>query len=107
MLEEYFEFVAPDYIKIKGHRIGIEDVLKYHLQGYTPEDIQEELPSLSLEKIYATLTYYYHNKEEVDKYINSLKAQKEARYQEWAANPSPLIQRLQNAKLSRKLSNPI
>jgi uncharacterized protein (DUF433 family) len=107
MLEEYFEFVAPDYIKIKGHRIGIEDVLKYHLQGYTPEDIQEELPSLSLEKIYATLTYYYHNKEEVDKYINSLNAQKEARYRKWAANPSPLIQRLQNAKLSRKLSNPI
>jgi hypothetical protein len=26
-LEEYFDFLAPDDIRIKGHRIGIESVL--------------------------------------------------------------------------------
>ncbi len=28
-LEDYFEFIADDDIRIKDHRIGIEDVLKY------------------------------------------------------------------------------
>jgi len=56
-LEDYFEFLDPDDIRIKGHRIGIDDVIKYYLDGYSPDQILEELPSLNLEKIYATLTY--------------------------------------------------
>ncbi|WP_225225326.1 DUF433 domain-containing protein [Komarekiella delphini-convector] len=61
-LEDYFEFLNPDDIRIKGHRIGIDNVIQYYLQGYSPEQILEELPSLNLEKIYATLTYYLHNR---------------------------------------------
>ena len=53
-LEDYFEFLDPDDIRIKGHRIGIDDVIDYYLQGYTPEQILEDLPSLDLEKIHAT-----------------------------------------------------
>jgi len=34
-LEEYFEIFEADDIRIKGHRIRIEDVIKYHLAGYT------------------------------------------------------------------------
>jgi len=47
-LEEYFEVFAPDDIRIKGHRIGIEDVINYHLKGYTSQQILQELPSLNL-----------------------------------------------------------
>lgn len=43
-LEDYFEFLSPDDIRIKGHRIGIDDVIKYYLDGYTPEQIQADLP---------------------------------------------------------------
>jgi hypothetical protein len=31
-LEDYFEFVEPDYIRIKGHRIGIESILRKYLE---------------------------------------------------------------------------
>ncbi len=34
-LEDYFEFLSPDDIRIKGHRIGIDDVIDYYLQGYS------------------------------------------------------------------------
>ena len=34
-LENYFNFFEPNDIRIKGHRIGIEDVIKCHLEGYT------------------------------------------------------------------------
>ena len=43
-LEDYFEFYSADDIRIKGHRIGIEDVLKYYRSGYTLEEIKIDLP---------------------------------------------------------------
>jgi uncharacterized protein (DUF433 family) len=68
-LEDYFEFLDPDDIRLKGHRIGIDDVIDYYLQGYSPEQILAELPSLNLEKIHATITYYLHNRAEIDAYM--------------------------------------
>ena len=39
-LEQYFDFLAPDDIRIMGHRIGIESVLyEYLLREQTPEQI--------------------------------------------------------------------
>lgn len=32
-LEDYFDFSYPDYIGIKGHRLGIHNVLDYFLKG--------------------------------------------------------------------------
>jgi len=86
-LEDYFDFMGPDArnaIRIKGHRIGIEHVLSYYHEGYNPDEIAREFPGLSLEKIYATITYY----------LARLKARSEQDYAEWAANPSPLVERL-------------
>lgn len=34
-LEDYFEFLSDDDIRLKGHRIGIDDVIDYYLQGYS------------------------------------------------------------------------
>lgn len=101
-LEDYFEFLDPDDIRIKGHRIGIDNVIDYYLQGYSPEQILEELPSLNLEKIYATLTYYLHNRLEIDAYMLRLAKWREQRYQESLANPSPLAKRLRALKAQRQ-----
>ncbi len=101
-LEDYFEFLDPDDIRIKGHRIGIDNVIQYYLQGYSPEQILEELPSLNLEKIYATLTYYLHNRVEIDAYMLRLAKWREQHYQESSANPSPLMQRLRTLKAQRE-----
>ena len=101
-LEDYFEFLDPDDIRIKGHRIGIDDVIKYYLDGYSPDQILEELPSLNLEKIYATLTYYLQNRRQMDAYMLRLAKWREERYQEWLANPSPLALRLREIKAQRE-----
>ena len=42
-LEDYFDFSYPDYIGIKGHRLGIHNVLNYFLSGSSPEEIDENL----------------------------------------------------------------
>ncbi|GAB4297734.1 MAG: hypothetical protein Fur0025_35850 [Oscillatoriaceae cyanobacterium] len=101
-LEDYFEFLSPDDIRIKGHRIGIDDVIKYYLDGYTPEQIQTDLPSLSLEKIYATITYYLHHRTEMNAYMLRLEQEREKHYQEWAqAEPSPAVKRIRELKAKR------
>jgi len=102
-LEEYFEVFEPDDIRIKGHRIGIEDVINYHLKGYTSQQILQELPTLNLEKIYATLAYYYQNKTLIDAYLQRLRDWQEEQYQQWLnTEPSLLIQRLRQLKIKQK-----
>ncbi|MDD1413279.1 hypothetical protein MEN41_01050 [Dolichospermum sp. ST_con] len=64
------------------------------MQGFTPEQILEELPSLNLEKIHATITYYLHNRAEIDAYMLRLAKWREQHYQEAVVNPSPMIKRL-------------
>lgn len=94
-LSEYFDFITPDVIRIRGHRLGIEHILGYYLEGYSPEEIAQEYPGLSLEKIYAAITYYLRNREELDAYLQRVHDRNEQAWQAWAGNPSPLVQRLQ------------
>jgi len=99
LLEDYFDFLSPDDIRIKGHRIGIQDVIKYYLSGYSPEEILEELPSLNLEKIYAVITYYWHNRAQIDEYMFHLEQSQEQHYQDWLKKePSELIAKLRSLR---------
>lgn len=69
-LEDYFEFLGPDEIKIKGHRIWIEHVLyEYIHRGMTVEELVDRFDTLTKEEILATLLYYHRNKEAMDKYL--------------------------------------
>ncbi len=69
-LEDYFEFLAPDEIKLKDHRIWIQDVLyEYIHRAMTVEELAERFDTLTLEQIHAVILYYLHNKEAMDKYM--------------------------------------
>ena len=71
-LDEYFDFLAPEDIRIKGTRIGIETVLyEYIHRGQTPEQIAAQFPTLSLEAVYATILYYLHNREAIADYLTA------------------------------------
>lgn len=101
-LEDYLEFVGEDDIRLKGHRVGIDNVLTYYLDGYTPEEIQGELNTLSLEEIYAVITYYHHNRFQMDGYLQRLSDWQEERYQAFHNAASPLIERLRREKAQRQ-----
>lgn len=101
-LEDYFDFITPEDIRLKGHRVGIDDVLYYYLEGYAPEEIAVHLSSLGLEQIYATITYYLRHRIEMNKYLSELTAWRERRYQEQSFNPSPVVQRLKASKNRRE-----
>lgn len=98
-LEDYFDFLAPDDIRIKGSRIGIESVLyEYIHRAQTPEQIAERFHTITLEQAYATILYYLHNKEAVGAYLaNYLERCLKAR-KEFFSNPPPFVERLRKVK---------
>ncbi|MEO0808907.1 MAG: DUF433 domain-containing protein [Cyanobacteria bacterium J06643_4] len=104
-LESYFDFISPIDIRIKGHRIGIDTILTPFLEGFSPEMIAADYPELGLEKIYATITYYYRNQTDVADYLQSLQEWREQHYQETLKNPSPVAERLRQLKSERMLSS--
>jgi uncharacterized protein (DUF433 family) len=101
-LEDYFDFLAPDDIRIKGHRIGIESVLyEYLYRQQTPADIVQHFPSLTLEQVYATILYYHQNKEQVGKYIADWLEFGTKGREEQARNPSPAVERVSRIKAAQ------
>ena len=102
-LEDYFEQVGPDAIRIKGHRVGIEHLLHYYLDGYTVEEIKQLYPDIGLEQIHATILYYLQNRAMIDAYRTRLAAAAHTAAQRWATT-SPLAQRLQAARQEQEVT---
>jgi uncharacterized protein (DUF433 family) len=105
-LQDYFEFEkfeSPhgpvERIRIKGHRIAIEHVIEIYEQGVSAEEIAKvHYPSLTLEEVYATLTYYLHNREAVDAYNERGERIADAYYQDWLRKPSPVEEKLRSLR---------
>jgi len=95
-LEDYFDFLSPDDIRIHGSRAGIENVLyEFIHRARTPEEIAETFPTISLEEVYATILYYLHNKTAVHNYFTAwLEFGRKAR-EEQRRNPPPELVELQ------------
>jgi uncharacterized protein (DUF433 family) len=94
-LEDYFDFLAPNDIRVKGTRVGIETILSDYMESSLfPEQIAARYWTLSLEQVYATLTYYWHNREQVEAYLHSVYTELERQRQEQELHPSPAVERL-------------
>lgn len=93
-MEEYFDFLSPEDIRIKGTRIGIETVVYAFQDGLSPEEIVQEYPPLSLEQVYTTIAYYLRNRSEIDEYIARLEKWAEERQRERERDVPPVVRRL-------------
>jgi uncharacterized protein (DUF433 family) len=94
-LEDYFDFLGSSDIRLKGTRIGIETILFDYLDlGLFPEQIATRYRDLTLEQVYATLTYYWRNRQHMDAYLQRLEEGDKAQRREQDLHPSPAIQRL-------------
>ena len=52
--------------RIAGTGVTVRRIVGWYKQGLTPEEIITELPHLSLAQVYAALTYYHANREEIE-----------------------------------------
>ncbi len=97
-LEGYFDFQSPDDIRIKGTRVGIETILDDYVNGASPEEIAVRYRALTLEQVYATITYYLRNQTQIDAYLEKWRAYAEAAWQEQQRNPPPAVRRMRELK---------
>jgi uncharacterized protein (DUF433 family) len=87
------EIELPDFltrnqygeIRLTGHRIGLLHLVDRYNEGYGPEGILCEYPTLSLGLIYKTIAFYLDHQAEVDAYVATIRAEIERQ----AAIPSP------------------
>jgi uncharacterized protein (DUF433 family) len=107
IVEDYFDFLAPDDIRLRGTRIGIESILyEYVHRGQTAEAIAQRFPTVTLEQVYAAILYYLHNRAEMTAYLSDwLKFGRAAR-EEQERNPPPLVVRLRELKADARIPSP-
>jgi len=100
-VEDHFNFLRPDDIRLQGSRIGIETILyEYLFRARTPEEIAN-YTSLTLEQVYATILYYLHNKEAVGQYITEGLEWGEKMREEQRRNPPTVTEKLRKFKAER------
>lgn len=52
--------------RIVGTGVTVQRLICWYKLGLSPEEIQREIPHLSLAQIYAALTYYHANQQEIE-----------------------------------------
>jgi uncharacterized protein (DUF433 family) len=60
---------------IEGTRTHVKNIVAYYRLGYSPDELAQAFPHLTLAQIYDALSYYYDNAEEIEAL---LKADREA-----------------------------
>lgn len=52
---------------VAGHRVRVQDIVVWHeKRGYSPDQIVDMFPGISLSDVYAALTYYFDNRQEIE-----------------------------------------
>jgi uncharacterized protein (DUF433 family) len=62
-------------IRLAGHRIGLYHVVYYFNQGFTPEMLHRQFPTLELPLIYKVIAFYLDHRGEVDEYVAQYQAE--------------------------------
>jgi uncharacterized protein (DUF433 family) len=53
-------------LRINGTRMTVNQIVVWYKQGYTPEEIADQYPHLTLAQVYTALAYYHANREEIE-----------------------------------------
>ena len=68
-LPEFLKKDADGFVHFAGHRIGLQHIVYYYNQGYSPEMLVSEYPALSLAVLHKTIAFYLENQAEIDRLI--------------------------------------
>ncbi|MBE9126501.1 MULTISPECIES: DUF433 domain-containing protein [unclassified Coleofasciculus] len=102
-LTDYFNFLTPGDIRLKGSRIGIETILyEYIDRGHTPEEIAQTYTTLTLEQVYATILYYLQNKETISAYMKNWIEHGHRMREQQRLNSPPVSEKLRQLRAERK-----
>jgi uncharacterized protein (DUF433 family) len=104
-LERYFEFAGEgenEAIRIAGTRVGIETVVRDYLAGASPEEIVLRYPTLTLEQVHATITYFLAHRPEVEAYVARVDRDLEAGWEGQQRHPPGIVRSLRERLDARR-----
>jgi uncharacterized protein (DUF433 family) len=96
-LPEFLTEQPSGSVRLTGHRIALEHFVYFYNQGYAPEMILGQFPSLPLAVIHKVIAYYLEHQPEVDSYVAGRES--EISKQRTVAGASPDL-----AELRRRVS---
>ena len=97
-LVDYFDIQSENDVRVRGTRVGIETVLLDFLEGISPEEIAVRYRSLTLEQVYATITYYLRDRAKVDAYLDGIRSDSDQVYERQRQHPSEVVKQLRSLK---------
>ncbi|MGK7928783.1 MAG: DUF433 domain-containing protein [Spirulina sp.] len=104
-LENYFNVLRPDNIRIRGTRIGIELILYEYIYNHkSAEEINSLFHTVTLEEVYATILYYLQDRENVKQYVDNWLKYCEDAEAEHDKNPPPVVARLLKLKEDKEIA---
>jgi uncharacterized protein (DUF433 family) len=56
-------------LRVTGTRVSLDSVIFAFKEGATPEEIVQQYPTLDLKDVYAVVSYYLQNQDEVENYL--------------------------------------
>jgi uncharacterized protein (DUF433 family) len=86
-LPEFLQRHPDGEIGLAGHRIGLYHIVHHYNEGYSPEMLVCQYPTLPLALIHKVIAFYLENRAEVDAYMTECRTQLE---QQRTANPRRL-----------------
>ena len=95
-LPDFLIRTSGDEIRLVGHRIGLFHLVHYYNEGYSPEMLAGQYPTLSLALIHKAIAFYLENRAEVDAEVA---ATRDELSRQRASNPG----RIDTAALRRRL----
>lgn len=70
-LPEFLTETPDGEVLLSGHRIDLYHVLHYYNDGYSPEMLAGQYPTLPLAVIHKVIAFYLENRDDVGAYLAS------------------------------------
>ena len=88
------------FVHVTGHRVGLQHLIHYYQEGFSPEMLACEYPAVSLAEIHKVIAFYLENRVDVEGYITDCESQMDEHRRSTETGPSiaELRQRLQTTR---------
>ena len=67
--EKYVYVDEHGVMRVGKTRVMLDSVVIAFQQGHSPETIQQQYPSLTLEEVYGTVAHYLAHQDEIERYL--------------------------------------
>lgn len=91
-LPNFLEAEEYGLIRLRGHRIGLHDLVYFYREGFSAEALACQFPTLSLAEVHKVIAFYLENQKEVDAYVDEHES--ECEKQRAAAPKTPTLKQL-------------